>query len=278
MAEAKAKKKAKNDSDEGKKVPAKSEKKESVAVGGDNVSAPPAHLDSGFGEGFEGVGAEDFVVPRLVVVQPTSNLDADKGVFFSKLLNLEIPELRCRVLRLAKGRIMFDTDDLSNPPVCRSNDRIKPSPAVEDPQAEFCAKCPQREWRQNESGDNVQPCQETYNLMVLQDGIPYWLSMKGSAISPTKAFITAIGLKCKTLKGNPRDFEVTVKLEERTKKGRTYFVPSFGSYEHSPSPEADEMFVAFAKEDIERTYQKEQEMDGESEGASSEKEEEVLPF
>jgi len=180
--------------------------------------------DLGVPLGMEGFNQDDIVIPRMTIVQPTSE-EGTPGTFRFNLTGDEYIVMKVVFLKASKGRVLFDNDDLTAGPRCGSNDRIRPSDHFESPIAEACAECPLSQW------DNRTPpeCNETYTLLGLDSEtlIPFFFQVKSTAIRPAKMFLSAVALKGRKLKAALCDFEVTLKLKEvKGEKGK-YYVPIF---------------------------------------------------
>src|SRR5438034_661903 len=175
------------------------------------------------GAGLEALGPEDLIIPRLVLVQPTSQIDGvEAGKFYMNLTGEEFTEVQAVFLRVTKGRVNFGEDTNERKPLCGSPDRIKPSPRFNPPLAPTCGECAYSRWNGNEPPD----CNETYNLLgvTVDTGLPFWWSVKSTAIAPSKRFLSAIALRARLGK-NLFDAQVTMRSQLVTLPGKTYHVP-----------------------------------------------------
>src|SRR6266571_5996231 len=140
------------------------------------------------GAGLEALGPEDLIIPRLVLVQPTSQIDGvEAGKFYMNLAGEQFDEVQAVFLKVTKGRVNFGEDANERKPICGSSDRIRPSHRFEHPIAPTCGECTHSRWNGNEPPD----CNETYNLLgvMVDTGLPFWWSGKTTAIASTKRFV-----------------------------------------------------------------------------------------
>lgn len=249
-----AKKKGKNGKSDTKQ---NSESSTAVATRKENLPATTATVFSGDApEGLEDFDMqEDGAIPRIGIVQPTSKVAGTHGYFREVLSGLEHESLAIRILKFSKGRVMF-SDDMGEPPLCRSNDNVRPDVRVENPPADLCARCPNSRF----SSDGTPPaCNKTFNLLALDDdGMPFWISFKSSALKPTKELLSTLNLHLRKKKLNLRDAMVTITTKRMEGKG-VYYVPVFSSQIiYKPDPEADLLYEAFRAKTIDETYQEEE--------------------
>src|SRR5437773_6593411 len=99
------------------------------------------------GAGLEALGPEDLIIPRLSLVQPTSQIDGvEAGKFYMNLTGEEFDQVEAVFLKVTKGRVYFAEETTERKPVCGSSDRIKPSPRFEPPVAPACKDCLFSRW------------------------------------------------------------------------------------------------------------------------------------
>lgn len=131
------------------------------------LSATPAG-----GAGLERLGPEDFIVPRLMLVRPTGQLDGvEVGMFYLNLTGEQFAEVEVVFLRVSKGRVHF-ADANERQAIYGSADGIMPLPRFEPPMAPTCAECACSRW----NGKEPPPCSKRYNLLgaMLETGQPFW--------------------------------------------------------------------------------------------------------
>ncbi len=208
------------------------------------------------GAGLESLGPEDFIIPRLTLVQPTSQIDGvAAGKFYMNLTGEEFDEVHMVFLKASKGRVCFDEDTNERKPICGSSDGIKPSPRYNPPQAPTCRECGRSRWNGNEPSD----CNDTFNLLgVIVDGqFPFWWSVKSTAIAPTKRFLSAIALRSR--KGKSLfDAQVTMKSQLVTLPGKKYYVPVYSLTWLQDAAEYRALYEQYAREEIEKTFMAEE--------------------
>lgn len=204
------------------------------------------------GAGLEQLGPADLIIPRLTLIQPTSQIDGvEAGKFYMNLTGEEYTEVEVVFLKVMKGRIYFAEDGADRKALCGSADRVKPSPRFDPPMAPACAECPSARW----NGKEPPECSETYNLLgvTVETGLPFWWSVKSTAIAPTRRFLSAIALRSHMGK-NLFDAQVMMKSQLVTLPGKKYHKPVYSiTWLKDSSPYRD-LYDRYAKEEIERTF------------------------
>jgi len=256
----------------------------------DVAVAIPDDLDSY--TGYEGIDEDALIIPRMKIVQPTSK-DGIPGTFLLNLTGEEFETLESViVIKVSRGRVMWDRDGNSELPLCRSYDFLNPDPTLEIPQNDKCAEyivkggkkilqtvCPMGVW-----GDNSErpECGEVYNLLcVTGDRIPFWFALSGASIKPVRRYISAIALRRKKL----WMFETDLRLIEK-KEPHKHYVLDFAPPKPIPQESLEEIFklvTAFKNESIEQTLKAEEAAAKEGEeGGNAEwmddKQDEETPF
>ena len=204
------------------------------------------------GAGMEVLGPEDLIIPRLTLVQPTSQIDGvDAGKFYMNLTGEEFDQVEAVFLKVTKGRVYFGEEATERKPVCGSSDRIKPSPRFEPPAAPACKECLFSRW----NGKEPPPCNESYNLLgvMMETGLPFWWSVKSTAIAPTKRFVSAIALRARMGK-NLFDAKATIKSQLVTLPGKKYHVPAYALTWLKDSSLYRDLYHHYAHEEVERTF------------------------
>lgn len=187
-------------------------------------------VDAG-GDGLDEMGADEFIVPRTKIVQPTSR-EGTPGTFRINLTGEEYKELEVIGVKVERGRTFWVEGNMDEP-ACRSYDFFYPDPAIENPVSPQCAShdketrkaediCPKAKW----GADGRPPeCGQTMNLLCIEkdSGLPFWLQIHGKSIAPFRRFISSIKLK------NHRLFQYSVKftLKEIIDKKGKYYVLQF---------------------------------------------------
>lgn len=187
---------------------------------------PPATVSQG-GAGLEGFGTEDLVIPRMRIAQPTNRQGWRAGHFVETLSEEHFAELTEVVtLQVQKARVYFTPD--SSDPLCASDDNIRPSARIERPQADLCAQCPKSQWSEGANGRRIKPpCSETWNFLIAKDGMPYFLSFHGAALSETKKLVTALVLRGKQKNLPAWGFRFDCGLKQVTFDQGVAFMPVF---------------------------------------------------
>lgn len=173
--------------------------------------------------GSEGLTLSDMVVPRYKIVQPTSK-KGTQGNFFKVLTEEEVPAIDAIVIRVEKGRVMWDPGNMEEP-ICRSLDYFHPDPRIETPQNAICCTgdgkqvCSKGEWR----GKTKPECNMTYALLCIDrnDFMPFWLTVHGTSVEPVKRLNTTANFRGK---GKFYIFNVTFSLEQQINDKGKYYV------------------------------------------------------
>lgn len=216
--------------------------------------------------GLESFDAGDLVIPRYKIVQPTSK-EGTPGVFKNNLTNEEKDRINVVVLAASKGRVCWG-ENIEEDPVCRSSDGLMPSEEVERPINPVCGTkengkrfepvCPNAVWQDN----NQRPaCDEVINLLCVNrdDQVPFFISLHGMQLKPVRAYLSAIGLRRKSL----HEFQTTLTLKETTNHKGKFFVVQFGEIKESEAGEKEvfrSKFFQFANQSIDRTFDAERKM------------------
>ena len=173
-----------------------------IATTSQNVPATipeiPADLSM---EGMEGIEQSDLMVPRMRVLQPTSKLDGTTGGFHFNLTGETKKTVVAVLLRVQKGRVMWNPDDLAAAPVCASDDAKTPRSG--GTYANPCADCPMSKWG---AENTPPPCSATYNFLAADtedDNAPFMLSLSKTSLKHAKRIISVFVLKHKPLWSGP---------------------------------------------------------------------------
>ncbi|UCC30689.1 MAG: hypothetical protein JSU86_00125 [Phycisphaerales bacterium] len=143
----------------------------------------------------------EHVIRRFVLNQPSSRYGVKPGWYRDTVSFEEYEAIRAHFVLWTRGRVYFENlDDLL--PRCKSPDGIGPSPDVVDPvnprcgdwdeRGLFVPQCRLAFWH-TEDGERRSPvCRETWNLLGVAsaDGLPFWISLKGAALKPTRQFLS----------------------------------------------------------------------------------------
>jgi hypothetical protein len=197
--------------------------------------APPAVMTHQ-PRGLEDVDQEDLIIPRLSIVQPSSQ-EGNPGHFRDNISGDEHEFLEGLVpLKWRKGRVYFGKDDAGL--LCASDDRVAPAERIEEPKAERCAGCPHAQWATGEGGKRIKPdCSETWSLLAAYEGVPYFISFKSAAMKATKRLLTQLKLQAQKQRRDLCGFQFDVRLEvEKFDLGKAY-LPVFEKLRLVPAAE-----------------------------------------
>jgi len=220
-------------------------------------TAPPDAV-----EGLEGLDQGDLIIPRLSIVQPTSDVatdgDVPPGSFYDNLSGEYYEELKIVPLRFGRGRLLYrDGDDK---PACKSDDGLVPSQYIDEPCYDTCAKmisnrltavCSEATWDK----DGTPPaCQATYDLFALnldQDESPFILTLKGKNYRSGKRLISYFSLR----RRSPYSTSLRLKTTKEKNQYGTFFVTEFSNYELvKPTDKYRQHFLGLRNYDVQKTY------------------------
>jgi hypothetical protein len=229
-------------------------------------------------EGPEILGLEEFdtgdlIIPRYKIVQPTSKLGTP-GLFRNNLSNEEVERLNVVVLKAAKGRVCW-SENLDEDPICRSSDGLQPSDNVETPINSICGRkengrrfepvCDNATWGEK----SERPlCDEVINLLCIgkDDKVPFFISLHGKQLRPCRAFLSAIGLRKKSL----YEYQTTLTLKEVSNTKGKFFVIQFEELKENTDEEKEtfrSLYFQYVSQSIDLTFEIEKKMqEAEQEG------------
>jgi hypothetical protein len=201
---------------------------------------------TGGGEGFVGFDQDDLVIPRLRIAQPTNRQDWTPGKFYESLSEESFDTLEGVVaLQLNKSRVWFE-DSGEGQPTCASDDNVRPAARIESPVAPFCGDCPNAQW----SGKVPPICNETWNFLIVHQGMPYYISFSSAALSNTRKLVTALFLRSKQMKKPLWGFQFDIGLKKQTFNQGVAFMPTFSNVKPVSDVDAfGAMHETFTKQD-----------------------------
>lgn len=155
------------------------------------VELPAEYIgEGGIPVGTENITKDDFVLPRIRIIQPTSR-DSDKGIgkFCNSVTGEVFSSLKIVPLTVTHGRVCFSVAETHSSPICRSLDGIV---SVE---GRKCAECGDSiGWTEEQPGPPQ--CAELRNIpCLLENGEIAGLSFKRGAISEAKRIITVVKMR-----------------------------------------------------------------------------------
>ena len=92
---------------------------------------------------------------------------------------------------------------------------------------------------------------------MVESGLPFWWSVKSTAIAPTKRFLSAIALRARMGK-NLFDAQVLMRSQLVAQPGKKYLIPVCTVSWLKDSSLYRELYEQYAHEEIERTFQAEE--------------------
>ena len=206
--------------------------------------------------GIEGFDEGDLVIPRMRIAQPTNTQGWAPGKFVESLSEESFDELTGVVaLKINKARVFFESPG-DERPRCASDDNVRPSPPprVEDPISEACANCPKSQWTEDEFGSRQKPdCSEQWAFLIAHEGMPYFITFHGAALTATKKLVTALVLRGKQKKLPAWGFSFDIGLKDvKFTQGHAY-MPLFRNIKAVAKDEVEgfgEMHTSYTAHDV----------------------------
>jgi len=141
-------------------------------------------------------GAETY--PILKLLQSTSKDGGRPGAFYLDVTGQVWDSVEVIFLKNSWGRIMFGAQ-LTDPPLCGSNDRIVPSDQFLNPKASACIECPfsrRNYFEEIDVGNKKKKiqCFESYQLIgwLMDEGLPFIFRTKRVANRTVESFLTKV--------------------------------------------------------------------------------------
>lgn len=197
--------------------------------------------------GLEGLGADDFVVPRRSLVQNTSRVDdidgAAPGMFVDETTRTLVGKsMRVAVLKVRKNRALFwDRESGQKGLRCWSRDAITPDGNVANPVAAVCKDCTEQ-WRDLAYDFLCYDVEESAKV-----GVPvvFWLKAKGASLKPARTYLSTLLSR----KSKAYDFTATITGPRAVSKQGSYFVLNFSDVQvtdEALQPLLDEAYNVYA--------------------------------
>ena len=206
------------------------------------------------------MGEEDLVMPRLVLVQPTSKIEG-AGKFYYTLTQELLDEVECVVFSNVRGRVMFDPDLSKQMSICGSNDRSIPSPRFEEPKAKACIECDyhRREYFEEVviGGKKVkQMCQETQTIkaMFVDSLMPFLFVGRKTSLMPINTFLSEMQFECAKNKRGLHCFPIKITSKMISKVNQKYYIPVITKLGMIEKAEFNNMMQKYSNYDVDKTY------------------------
>lgn len=196
-----------------------------IATTSQNVPATIPEIPADYSmEGMDGIDRSDLMVPRARVIQPTSKLEGDAGWFHFNLSGMAKKTVVAVLLRIQKGRVLWNPDDLAAAPVCASDDDKMPRPG--GTYTGPCVDCQMSKW----GADNAPPpCSQTYNFLAADtedDNAPFMMSLSKTSLKHAKRIISVFVLKHKPLYSGPVRIMSNLVTSDKGKWYEVTFTPA----------------------------------------------------
>lgn len=222
------------------------------------------------------LGEEDQVMPRLILLQPTSKIEG-AGKFYLSLTGELFETVECVVFSNARGRVMFDPDMTAERSICGSDDRIVPSLRYEKPQADRCANCSysNRNYKTQVmvGGRQVdQYCSETQTLrcMFVDSLYPFLFVGRRTSLMPVNEFLSIQQFECAKHQKPLCCFPIRLHSALVSKNMRKYYIPRIERLGMIEREEFIAMMNKYANYDVNKTYEAEEKVGAEIEGVPEE--------
>lgn len=208
---------------------------------------------------------EDQVMPRLTLLQPTSDHEG-AGKFYFSLTGELFDKVDCVVFSNARGRVMFDPDVSKRISVCGSDDRAVPSARFENPKASECVKCSFSNRNYVEKviiggRERDMFCSETQTLraMFIDSLMPFLFVGRRSSIMPVNEFLSI--MQYETVKNRKPMCCFPISMTSKQGKGvNKFFVPVITRLPMIEREEFMTMMNKFKDYDVNKTYEQEEKM------------------
>lgn len=179
-------------------------------------------------DAFGTVPKEDLILPVRKLVQGVSRVADSKkaGEFYDLVTGEYFPSLRVAILAISKSRSLFDQADFESPPVCVSDNAVRPREQVEvngTTTGPTCAECPFSQW--GSATGRGQACRESHNLLCydLGTGEAFKLRVTGVGIAPWRNYLTA----CRMRRVSSVGYKTLIGSEEQIFTAGKAWVPTF---------------------------------------------------
>jgi hypothetical protein len=182
--------------------------------------------ESSEGTGLEAVDQTDLKLPKVKIVQTTSEeftkSKITPGFFYNNVTKQASETIDCILLALGKSRVMWPKQfKRGDKPLCRSFDAVRKTEGCGDG---TCQNCQYAKWP--ESGETPDCTQGYIWLAVDKDANPFRFPAQGASVAPTKDFLNAVVPKLS--KGGKHlgifVFKVRLSTEQQTNDKGTYYV------------------------------------------------------
>ena len=210
------------------------------------------------------------VIRRLVLNQPSSRFGMKPGWFRDTVSSEEHESVRVHFVLWTRSRVYFENggDAL---PRCKSAEGTRPSPDVVEPIHTVCGewnehglfvpRCPLARWQTGEGDRRSPPCKEGWNLLGIaqQDGLPFWIGLKGSSLKPTRQFLTMCHARIRMQGVHLFQCAITLTSSLVENQYGQFYVVQFRAPEWITPDDAQyaplaDMAAMLAEERIERTF------------------------
>ena len=151
--------------------------------------------------GVENVTSDDIVLPRLLMLQPTSPLSSEDPFRAGYLVNSVSREhygakYAFYVIHYYGTRVHWESKEIGSPIDCRSDNNLTGIKQDADHGNGVCAACPYSSWNRDGNTQIPPECTEFKNLIVVPadkiDNIPMMFSAKRTGVRAIQEFLSAV--------------------------------------------------------------------------------------
>lgn len=178
------------------------------------------------------LGEEDIIIPRLVLLQPTSQINGPAGSFYYGLNKQFYEKVTAVFFNNQRGRVMFNPDISKMESICGSDDRLVPAERFENPISTRCVDCAysKRQYKTEVKVDGqikYMECSETQALkgMFVDDLLPFWFVGRKTSLFPINQFLTAASFDAQKHQRPLYCFPVELTTKLIAKAGQKYYIP-----------------------------------------------------
>ncbi len=193
------------------------------------------------------------------------------GWFRDTVSSEEHESVRAHFVLWTRGRVYFESGSDSFPR-CTSADGAQPSPDVTEPISPQCGewderglyapRCPLAVWHTDDGQRRSPVCKENWSLLGIaqEDGLPFWISVKGASLRPTRQFLTMCHARIRLQGAHLFYCAITLASSLVENQHGQFYVAQFRQPEwigpdDTPYATLAEMAATLANERIERTFE-----------------------
>lgn len=214
------------------------------------------------------LGEEDLVMPRLQLVQPTSQREG-AGKFYFSLTGELLDSVECVVFSNQRGRVMFDPDISKQQTICGSSDRLVPATRFEAPQAPKCVECKfsKQGYREEiivSGAKKMMYCSTTQSLkcMFIDSLMPFIFVGRRTSIQAVNEFLSYMQYECAKDKLPLCCYPIKITSTLVSKAIGKFYVPKIERLGKIEKEEFVTMMNKYSSYDVDKTFEAEDKQGG----------------